>query len=68
VIVGAEAAVVVPPAKQALWVGSSYWGTRNRHPPRGPTWLATMVNRLPLHCDSLWLGPNSGYPSGGTTI
>jgi hypothetical protein len=28
---------VFEPARHALWVGSSYWGTRNRHPPTGHT-------------------------------
>lgn len=29
----------VKPARQTLWAGSSYRGTRNRHPPRGSTSL-----------------------------
>jgi hypothetical protein len=37
-----EAAVFAKPARRALWVGSSYWGTRNRHPPTGHTPLVAL--------------------------
>jgi len=33
---------VFEPARHALWVGSSYWGTRNRHPPTGHTPLVAV--------------------------
>jgi hypothetical protein len=37
-----EPAVFTKPARHALWVGSSYCGTRNRHPPTGHTPLVTV--------------------------
>jgi hypothetical protein len=36
--------VLVEPARHALWVGSSYWSTRNRHPPTGHTPLNAVDN------------------------
>ena len=39
-------AVFVQPARHALWVGSSYWGTRNRHPPTGHTSLYASVKTV----------------------
>ncbi len=43
-----SASIVTPwvkPARQTLWAGSSYWGTRNRHPPRGSTSLVASAQR-----------------------
>jgi hypothetical protein len=37
-----EPTLPAQPARHALWVGSSYWGTRNRHPPTGHTPLDTV--------------------------
>jgi hypothetical protein len=34
--------LVFKPARPALWVGSSYWGTRNCHTPTGHTPLDTV--------------------------
>jgi hypothetical protein len=37
-----EPALRAKPARHALWVGSSYWGTRNRHPSTGHTPLVVV--------------------------
>jgi hypothetical protein len=39
VFAAVKPAVFAKPARYALWVDSSYWGTRNRHPPTGHTSL-----------------------------
>ncbi len=50
---------LVKPARQTLWAGSSYWGTRNRHPPRGSTSLVASEQRDEQRISNI----NAGYPA-----
>ena len=50
-------ALLSQPARHALWVGSSYGGTRNRHPPTGHTPLVTVDKYKDTDggCGAFWL-------------
>jgi hypothetical protein len=37
------------PARQGHWAASSYWGTRNRQLPNGPTTLAALSQCVPVN-------------------
>jgi hypothetical protein len=66
--VSADPSVFTEPARYALWVGSSYWGTRNRHPPTGHTPLdAVDKSNDPDNSRSAgWLSGMGG--SGGSRL
>jgi hypothetical protein len=67
VVLGAR--LVFATARHALWVGSSYWGTRNRQPPTGHTALDRVdkSSHLLISHRSFWLpvigGSDSAYSS-----